>query len=119
MKRAIIGLLCMYAASAFAGTGMPCEKLEYARLKDSSKSELTSEYCSSMSKADFNSRLKDISKELFEKRLALGVDTAAAQRDMQERGENQVSCLRAAEDAASMLKKKFKTVSPKCPASAQ
>jgi hypothetical protein len=100
--------LLIQSTGCIAGAGMPCEKLEYARLKDSTKKELVSEYCSATGKARLNEDLYAISKESFDRRIAMGSNVTRTMQEMSEKGEAQVSCVRAAEDASAMLLKKFK-----------
>lgn len=110
----LIAVLLLTCSTAFAGES--CPKQEYARLKDSSRKELTDEFCSATRKAALNKDLIAIRQELFEKQLAMGADARGTAKELSEMREAHVSCLAAAEDAAQMLQKKFKAA-PTCRAS--
>ena len=107
---AAILLLCHNAVSAQS----PCEKVEYAKLKDSSRAELNVEYCRAMQRSKLNEDLRKISNDTFEKQLAIGANTTKTQKDMAAFGDAQITCLSAAEEATSMLSKKFKAKPPVC-----
>ena len=113
LLRELIALGALLSASAVLAGGIGCERIEYAQLKDSSKKELTAAYCSAVAMADLNKDLLAFKKELFEKQLALGVDTSAALKGMKEYGEAQVSCVSVSEAASSMLQKKYSSKAPR------
>ena len=69
-------------------------------------------YCLATAKAELNKKLRAISHELFESKLALGASTSTVQREMVAQGNAQVSCLKAAESATAMLSKKFNAKPP-------
>jgi len=94
---------------AFAGAEMPCEKVEYARLKDMDRKELSSEYCSAANKAQLNQNLQKISDDSFSQS-----GSRTAMEDSRLRGEARVSCIAVQEDVARMLKKKYGAKQPKC-----
>jgi hypothetical protein len=106
----VFGMLA--SATVVQAGGIPCERMEYAQLKDSTKKELTDAYCSAIAKADLNRDLRAIKQELFDKQLALGADTSATFRELQEYGKSQVSCLRVSEAASNMLAKKYSAKAP-------
>lgn len=113
MKRVIaFGAAAIWSTAVSAG--IQCERWEYAKLKDGSRAELTSYYCSSMSTAKLNGDLNAVKKDLFSKQIELG-DTSSAEltrREMAANGGAQVGCLAAAEDATGMLSKKFGIKAP-------
>jgi hypothetical protein len=102
------------AGYSFAGEGMPCRPIEYAKLKDASRAELKSEYCSASAKQDLNSGLADAQMDLYKTQTSTGSATAATQRSIQELNDAKASCARAAADVAGMLKKKYGVSKPDC-----
>lgn len=114
MKKLLLLALSMQIQSSFAGIEMPCEKIEYARLKDSTQKELLVAYCSAIEKSELNKKFKEISSDLFNSKLALGANTKETEKDISARADAQVSCLKVAEDISSMLTKKFKTKPSAC-----
>lgn len=112
-SRSIAALtLALYASLSIAGPGRTCEKVEYAKLKDSSKKDLAYDYCDAMKSAKLNEDFYAINKELFDKQLALGANTTDTRLKMEALGEAQSSCLRAAAEASQMLTKKYKASAP-------
>jgi hypothetical protein len=109
MKLIAIALLFV-AAPCLAGPG--CEKVEYAQLKDSTKSELVEEYCVSMARANLHKKYVGLAKEAARQPDYRAPD--AAVNEIREYVAAEVSCLGAAEDAARVLKRKFGTKSPSC-----
>lgn len=93
-----VGLLEL--SNAFA----TCEKWEYAKLKDASKTELIEEYC-------YAQALTGPSKSIWEARRRLdpdGQDTKDARKDY-------FGCLDHQQDLSNMLQKKYKAKSsPVC-----
>jgi hypothetical protein len=102
------------SGTCLAGEGLPCEKIEYAKLKDSTKKELTDEYCRATARGKLNEDLGKISTDFYNKQIALGANTTATRKAISERGDAQVSCMGVAEDVAAMLKKKYKAAPPSC-----
>ena len=97
-----------------ASSAMPCDRMEYAQLKDSTRKELTETFCGAMRKSELNAELSKIAQELFNSRLKAGYDVSVSMRDVKELGEAQVSCLKVAESASSMIEKRFKAKPPIC-----
>lgn len=110
MKTLFVIGFALASSICFAGEGSPCEKIEYARLKDSTRPELVSEYCVAVAKDELNQALGKIQKDRFDATMS-----SSAQRAMSEIGDARVTCVRAAEEAARMLQQKFKAARPKCP----
>lgn len=73
-----IALTVLAVASPAFAFAQACDKIEYAKLKDSTPDELNTQYCRAM------------------------------QRSKQTQGDARTSCLRVAEDVTDMLTKKFK-----------
>lgn len=109
MKKVLLMALLMQMPLCFAGAGTPCDKIEYAQLKDSSKKELQKEYCSAIDKSELNKKLKNTTADLANYLLINGSNAKEAEKDTIENGDAQVSCLKVAEDISAMMNKKFKS----------
>jgi hypothetical protein len=109
-----IALLAALHTVSHAGPGMSCERMEYAQLKDSSRKELSEAVCSAKSKDALDQELGAIAKEQFEASVRLGGSMSAAMADMHDIGEARLSCVRAADEATKMLRKKFAAPAPSC-----
>lgn len=115
MKPILLFVLLTVHDFALAGKGSPCDRMEYARLKDSTRQELTSEFCSAVAKDHLNEEIGRIEEDLLHKQIAMGSrDSKATQKNVEELGDARVSCIKASEDAANMLKKKFNAPRPSC-----
>lgn len=101
-----LGVAALVCGHATAGP-IPCQRIEYAQLKDSTKKELSEEYCSANRKAVLNKDLADIRK-------SGGLQNQKAERDARELTDAQIACLEVADSAAKMLSKKFKSKAPNC-----
>lgn len=110
MKKLILSVVLIQSAICNAGSGMPCEKIEYAQLKNSTKEELKYEYCLAHDRIKLNGELYAIGRKLIDS----GSSTNESQRETTEIGEAGLSCRRAAIAALGMLEKKFKTKSQSC-----
>ena len=55
-----IGFAALVCGHATAGPAFPCQRIEYAQLKDSTKKELSEEYCDANRKAALNKDLAAI-----------------------------------------------------------
>ena len=117
MKHTALLVVALLAGCAHqsAHAQSPCEKIEYAKLKDSNRKELNEQYCRAMQRSKLNEDLRAISSELFNKQLAMGANTNQSHKDMVARGDAQISCLSVAEDVTDMLSKKFKAKPAACP----
>jgi hypothetical protein len=109
---ALLLAAALTTSSASSAGGMPCATIDYAQLKDSSKGELIDAYCSASSRAQLNKDLRDVSLQLAEQQQGLGLSSSEATREASERGNAQVACLRVAESASAMLRKKFASKAP-------
>jgi hypothetical protein len=107
-------LLAIIHAAAVAGPGMSCERIEYAQLKDSSRAELVDAVCSARAKDRLDQELGATAQETFDKLNRLNANTAAVMIDMSDIREARLSCVRAADDALKMLKKKYGASAPSC-----
>jgi len=101
-----------FSGLASAGSEMPCERIEYAQLKDATRKELNDDYCNAVSKAKLNKDLGAISRQLLDRQASLGVDTSATSTDIRAKGDAEVSCIGVAESLSNMLAKKFKAKPP-------
>jgi hypothetical protein len=93
--------------------GVPCDPVEYAELKDSTKEELNVLYCRSASKARFNEKMTEHAKERINLALAYGRSIKEPQQEMVQRTEDAVSCLKLMNSTSRMLEKNFKS-KPSC-----
>ena len=107
MKKLIILGFVLMSQISFAAGGFPCQKIEYAQLKDSSKKELTLEYCSAVGKSELNKKLKDGANDFYTQQSNAGRNTKEIEKDIVEKSDAQISCLQVAESASSMFFKKF------------
>jgi hypothetical protein len=87
-----LAALALFACHA-AARNVPCDRWEYARLKDATRQELSKAYCSAERGAELNRKLAEISGQ-------------PADHDAH------IVCLQAADDAQGMLVKKFKAKAP-------
>jgi hypothetical protein len=86
-----------------------CSKWEYAKFKDASKKELINEYCYTVAMAALDGELVKLARD----GRSMGIKTA---QDVREAEESQLTCLGQADEAASMLEKKYKAKAPtNCP----
>jgi hypothetical protein len=113
-RAAALALLAALHTVAHAGPGMSCERMEYAQLKDSSRQELSEAVCSARAKDALDQELSAIKQESFDKLSSLGASTSRVMADMHDIGEARLSCVRAADEATKMLKKKFGAAVPSC-----
>jgi hypothetical protein len=104
MKKIVALIVSIQSAICIAAAGMPCEKIEYAELKDKTKEELKYEYC----RAKDRTRLNEELYAIYRKEIDAGVFTSAGERERTESGDAASSCRRAAISALGMLEKKFK-----------
>lgn len=93
MKKIVALLVSIQSVICIAAAGMPCEKVEYAELKDKTREELKYEYCRAKDRTRHNEELYAI---------------YTGERDRTESGDAASSCRRAAISALGMLEKKFK-----------
>jgi len=113
MKQVFI-LLMLILQTSNAQADFTCDKIDYAQLKDSTREELNKEYCRANRAAKLNEKLYGHAKDTFDQKLKLGIDTSSASRDMDERANAQISCVKVYESVSSMLAKKFKAKPPTC-----
>lgn len=113
MKWIVAGLL-LVASSCFAGEGMPCERQEYARLKDASKAELSRQYCTARAWVDMNNERVEIRQASINRLAATGVATASRAAQVVEIVEAANTCRMASVDYADMLRKRFGAKRPTC-----
>lgn len=108
------GVLCgaAFATAALVHAAPACERMEYAQLKDSTKSELSGAYCGAMQKVALVRDLRAINERLVARQRALGVDTSAAYDKIMATYDDESACVGAAEAAKGMLFKKFKAKPP-------
>ena len=99
----LIGAFGLWPPGAALGQ-VTCKEHEYARLKDSTRSELTKEYCSATRAAKLHEDLSAIQRE----------GSARDRREADRSGERQITCMRAADEVARMLRLKFKVKTPSC-----
>lgn len=71
MKKLLLLTLFMQIPACFAGAGVPCEKIEYAQLKDSDRKELTKMYCDATERAALSAYLEGIEVAIAEEKDAL------------------------------------------------
>lgn len=98
---------------SIASVAQTCVKMEYAQLKDSTRKELTDEYCLSIAKAELHDKLGQSQLDLFNSGTQTRRNSDAAMQSFKQHSEEQVACLRQAEAASSMMQKKFKA-KPTC-----
>lgn len=110
MKKLIVSIILIQSSICNAGLGMPCEKIEYAQLKDSTKEELKYEYCRAHDRIKLNGELYAIGR----REIDTGVSTSESRRETTDIGEAGLSCRRAAIAALGMLEKKFKIKTQSC-----
>ena len=95
--------------------GLSCVPIEYAQLKDSTKSELTKMYCRAAAKSTLNYRLYLLAKERLEVDRSFGADTKEARANADEVHSDVTSCVQQQEAVSAMLLKRFKVSStPAC-----
>lgn len=107
MKKLIVLGFVLLSQISFADGGFPCQKIEYAQLKDSSKKELRSVYCSAIEKSELNKKLKDHANDFYMIQVKSGRNSKESEKDIMEKSEAQISCLQVADSASSMFSKKF------------
>jgi hypothetical protein len=100
------------ATTALAG-GLPCDRIEYAQLKDSSRKELIDAHCRAIGRADLNASLLEIKRESRDKLAALGRHSSESVREIEELSKDRMSCLKVSESALAMLEKKYSAKAPK------
>lgn len=71
MKKLLLLTLFMQIPACFAEAGVPCEKIEYAQLKDSDRKELTKMYCDTMDRVALSAYLEGIEVAIAEEKNAL------------------------------------------------
>jgi hypothetical protein len=114
MKALLLCGLSILGSACFA-SGLPCEKIEYAQLKDSTKNELDSLYCNSERKAEYNRFAVETSRTLFRQKMESGVNGTPVRLEAEQLGNAQVACVRVAESIAAMQQKQFQAAPPRCP----
>jgi hypothetical protein len=102
--------------SSYSMGGLPCDPVEYAELKDSTKKELNDLYCQSASKAELNEIMQGHSEKKRRLDITYGVSTKESDQEVNERSEAAVSCLKLMESTKRMMNKKFKS-KPSCQSS--
>lgn len=112
MKIGLLLVACLIPAICNAASG--CKTLEYARLKDSTKSELVEEYCYSEAMWKMYGKSLDAAKSDID---AAHANMQVATNEiswMRELNAARASCGVASDDAYRMLVKKYHIKSPNC-----
>lgn len=97
-----------------AEVGMQCKQYEYAQLKDSSKDELLSMYCTAAHGDKFNTEQLHQTQELARELLSKGQDSGYLRPMMREYLDAKRSCLVTTNAAFGMLNKRYKIKPPSC-----
>lgn len=114
-RRVLVAFAMLGSFNAVLAAGDFCERMEYAQLKDSSRSELTNAYCSAIAKATLNQTLENLTHDFLLKNIGRGVDESAKLIEIKEYRAARLSCLNASSAASSMMAKKYKSdISKSC-----
>ena len=94
-----------------------CQKWEYLKLKESTRSELNEEYCFAKSMAVSFGELAVSSGNLVREMRTLGANESLIKEDrvtQKDQQSEQIACLVQVDETANMLMKKYKSKPPKC-----
>jgi len=113
MKRLLWISLAFVAAGASA-QGRPCAEPEYAFVRDATKPEIRSEYCTLVRRAESNEHDRESTQITIKQKRDLHLDTATdRERELNElKAAN--SCRGAAATLAVALERRFKSKTPSC-----
>lgn len=112
----MLALLFSINSLANATDGYKCKDIEYARLKDATKQELSALICNVEQNAAANHQLFQAQLEASSKFREIG-SLSLAQDAIDKAntlGDLQVACLENAGQMRAMMKKRFKTENTKC-----
>ena len=112
MKTYTLLAVLVFAQASGAVAGLPCERIEYAQLKDSTRKELVDMYCHAKGKSEANEELAAIHQRTVDAQRGTGVSSKTSQRMWEDAREAIVSCLRVSESVSAMMAKKFNAKPP-------
>ena len=91
-----------------------CDYIEYAKLKDSTRTELNDTYCLEVMSEKVAKLSYDHSVKRLDLEISYGSNTTKEVREMKENSDAWVRCTKSVASIIGMLAKKYKAKPPSC-----